>query len=225
MSPNCFSKLLLAFALLLGLQSMWIVVPETLRPRMMLLPFDTKAAAAAKLQRSNALLAASLGSVRGDLWAETALTYADLIWTADPIEREDNHKFEQEARDYTERALTYSPHRADIWLLLAALAYRFSWADARIEAALELSYYTGSHEIALLPLRLYLSVSAHPLYSTELQEMVRHDVFTIIIRKPDLKPVLFSAYNNALPENRKFLENAIADVDSNLLTSLRNGLH
>ena len=37
-------------------------------------------AAAAAEQRDAASWAAAIGAIRGDLWAESAFTYADLLW-------------------------------------------------------------------------------------------------------------------------------------------------
>jgi len=214
-SQTRFRLLMLAFALVLGFQAMWIILPETIRPGPIHLSFDKRAAASAQLQRSKAAWAASLGSVRGDLWADNALTYADLIWTGNP---------EQEARASAQRALTYSPHRADVWLLLATLNSRFDGTALQAASALKMSYYTGPNEISLFPLRFFVSFRSQALDDIELQDMVRRDIRMVITRKPDLKPDLIIAYKNASPENRKFVDQAIAEVDSTFLASVRAGL-
>jgi hypothetical protein len=220
MSYSRFRQLLLAFALFLGFQALWILVPETIRPGVVQLPLDSQVAALAKLRRSKTLWAASLGFVRGDLWADGALTYADLIWT-DP---DDNAraKLEQEARTSAERALAYSPHRADVWLLLAALSYRFKWNQSQLASALKMSYYTGSNEISLVPLRLFVSVGSQVLDDTELQEMVRRDIRMIVTRNLDLKPMLTAAYKLAPSANKKFIESAVAESDSHFVMELVN---
>jgi hypothetical protein len=215
---------MLAFAFVLGLQATWIILPEATRPGPFHLSFDAQAAALAKLQRSKAGWAASLGTVRGDLWADNALTYEDLIWAGTSNDKNASDSLEQEARAAAERALTYSPHRADIWLLLAAFASRFDGADSPADSALKMSYYTGSNEIFLMPFRLFVSFRSQALDDVELQEMVRRDIRVAMTRKPDLKPALIIAYKNASPANKSFVEQAIAEVDSTFLASIRQGV-
>jgi hypothetical protein len=213
---------MLIFAIALGFQAIWIALPEAIRPGPIRLPLDEQAAASAKLQRPRAAWAAAIGFVRGDLWVDAALTYSNLIWTANPDKEDAREKPEQDARISAERALIYSPHRADAWLLLAALTYRFDWGQSRLAEALKMSYYTGPNEIHLVPLRLFVSVSSQALEDVELQEMVRRDIRMIITRRPDLKQILISAYKNASATNRKFIENAVAEVDPQFLGSVRD---
>src|SRR5713226_6809384 len=75
-----FRRAILAFAALLGLQATWILVAELTRPALPAFAPDAEAAAAAATRRSAATAAARLGWVRGDLWADCALTYTDLFW-------------------------------------------------------------------------------------------------------------------------------------------------
>jgi len=98
-----------AFALVLGLQCIWLLLAELSRPNLTRLPTDAQAAAAAVKQRSNATWAASIGSIRGDLWAESAFTYADLLWT-DPGTDPDQTKSLQQARARLSHALDDAPH-------------------------------------------------------------------------------------------------------------------
>jgi hypothetical protein len=219
MLQNRLRQLMLIFAIALGFQAIWIVLPESIRPGPILLPLDGQAAAAAKLQRPRAARAAAIGFVRGDLWVDTAVTYSDLIWTRNPEKENARNKPEQDARIIAERALIYSPHRADAWLLLAALTYRFDWGQTRLAEALKMSYYTGPNEIHLVPLRLLVSVRSQALEDVELQDMVRRDIRMIITRKPDFKQILISVYKNSSATSMKFIENAVAEVDPQFLLS------
>jgi hypothetical protein len=221
MSQTRFRRLLLAFAFVLSFQAAWIILPEMIRPGPLHLSFTLQATALDKLQRFKAGWAASLASVRGDLWADNALTYEDLIWAGNSSSTNASDSLEQGARAAVERALTYSPHRADVWLLLAAFASRFDGVDPPAASALKLSYYTGSNEISLIPLRLFVSFRLQALDDVELQEMVRRDIRMAMTRKPDLKPALITAYKNATPANRNFVEQAISEVDSTFLASIR----
>jgi hypothetical protein len=115
---------ILAFALLLGLQCIWLLLAELSRPNLNGLPTDAQAAAAALEQRSDANWAAWIGSIRGDLWAESAYTYADLLWTR-PAADDDQTKSLEQARAGLYHAIDDVPHQAGAWLLLAGLASRY----------------------------------------------------------------------------------------------------
>jgi hypothetical protein len=219
MSQGRFRQAMLAFSLVLGFHAIWIVLPELIRPGAIHLPLSPQAAALVQPQRSRTLLAASLGFVRGDLWADSAFTYSELIWMGDPG---DTNRVAPEARAKAERALSYSPHRSDVWLFLAALAYRFNSPESRVVSALKLSYYTGTNETTLMPLRLFLSLASQMLVDTELQEMVRRDIHIIMTRKPELKPALTTAYKNASLANKSFAEAAINEADPAFLASIRD---
>jgi hypothetical protein len=68
------------FGLFLGAISLWIVVPELFSSNITTLPASPEEAAAAASRRGEALWAARAALVRGDLWAESAFTYANLEW-------------------------------------------------------------------------------------------------------------------------------------------------
>ncbi|MFZ0721871.1 MAG: hypothetical protein WAM99_13500, partial [Xanthobacteraceae bacterium] len=76
-SPIGFRLSILLFAILLGAQCVWLLLPELLWPRIYQLPID--ATATTDKQHAAADWAASIAAVRGDLWAESAFTYAALI--------------------------------------------------------------------------------------------------------------------------------------------------
>ena len=61
-------------------------------------------------------------------------------------------------------------------------------------AALRMSYYTGANEVELIPLRLHLAVNSQALAEKDFQELVRHDIRTIVTRKPELKPAILTLF-------------------------------
>ena len=63
-----FRLAILLFALLLGVQCVWLLLAEFSRPGIYRLPADAAAAAAARSERINARRAAVIGVIRGDLW-------------------------------------------------------------------------------------------------------------------------------------------------------------
>jgi hypothetical protein len=218
-----FRGTVLVFAFVLGCQAMWILAAEIFRPTSPGFPVNAQAAAAAATNRNDATLAASFGFIRGDLWAECALTYFDTFWGGDlgSLNARVPNKIEQ-AREVADRALAFAPHDARIWLVIASIDARFDWLNPNMAADLRMSYYTGANEIDLIPLRLILAVRSGALADRDFQQLVRHDISTIVTRKPELKPAILAAYHDALPIGQQFLEETLAEIDPALLARLRS---
>ena len=119
-SHTVFRLATLLFAILLFVQSIWLLPAEFSRPAIYQLPTDAAAAVAARNKRGDASWAAVIGAIRGDLWAESAFTYADLMW--DDAGGGANLA---QARSSLDHALTDAPHQSSAWLLLAGLASRY----------------------------------------------------------------------------------------------------
>ena len=64
---------LFAFAGLLALQSIWIILPELIRPSPLAFPRKARSPPISSSDRNRAGRAAELALVRGDLWAEAAI--------------------------------------------------------------------------------------------------------------------------------------------------------
>lgn len=214
---------LVAFSLVLIAQAMWILLAEYHHPRRIRLPLDEPASAVARLDRDNASRAAERAVVRGDLWAESAFTYANLIWTQPVRGVELSAETGRLARAQLERALRYSPHRGDVWLLLAAMAERYGWQDQKPIALLKMSYYTAPNERALFPMRVRAALAANGLQDMELPDMIRRDI-RLMARTPVFKPALAAIYKSASGPNREFIERAMSEIDPAYLASLRAGL-
>ena len=71
-------------------------------------------------------------------------------------------------------------------------------------------------------MRLLLAVRSDALADLDFQLLVRHDIGTIVTRKPELKPAILGAYRNALPAGQEFIEKTLEDIDPGLLASLRS---
>src|SRR5271170_1100230 len=65
---------------LLGLQFIWLVSSQLSRADVVQLPTSARAAAAAAGESDRAALAAAIGLIRGELWAQSAFTYAELLF-------------------------------------------------------------------------------------------------------------------------------------------------
>src|SRR6516162_6075687 len=99
------------FAMLLGVQCIWLLLAELSRPGIHRLPTDAASAAAARNKRIDATRAAMIGAIRGDLWGESAFTYADLMW-----DDGSGGANLMQARSSLYHALTDAPHQSSVWL-------------------------------------------------------------------------------------------------------------
>jgi hypothetical protein len=218
-----FRGTVLVFAFVLACQAAWILVAEFYRPALPVFPANAQAAEAAASQQSAAELAASVGVVRGDLWAEYALTCLGPFWSDDQnkVSPQISETIER-VRELADRALRLSPHDARIWLVLASIDSRLDWLTGKAAAALRMSYYTGANETELIALRLPLAVRSDALGDPDFQQLVSHDVRVIVTRKPELKPVILAAYRDALPTGQQFIEQTLQEIDPTLLASLRS---
>lgn len=220
-SYGWFRGIVLVLAFVLACQAFWILAAEFYRPSPV--GFPTSAQSAAVANRYAAHLAALFGFIRGDLWAEDALTYPDVFrrYEWDSASTQSSTTIEQ-ARDVAERALAFAPHDARIWLALASMDSRFDWLNRKASTDLQMSYYTGANEIELIPLRLSLAVSFSAISDTDFQQLVRHDIRTVVTRRPELKSAVLDAYRHALPVGQQFIEETLKEMDPTLLSTLRS---
>jgi hypothetical protein len=205
------------FAFVLACQAFWILAAEFSRPRLV---GPGESAADLATNRSAVHRAAQLGVVRGDLWADDALTYSNVLHRNERDKAADDVTAIQEARDVAERALAFAPHDARIWLVLAGLNSKLDRLNGKASAALRMSYYTGPNEVALIPPRVLLSLTLPVISDKDFQLLVAHDLRTIVTRRPDLKPAISNAYQYASPEGQQFIRDTLKDLDPNLLSSL-----
>jgi hypothetical protein len=218
-----FRGVVLLFAFVLACQAAWILAAELDRPPFRGFPLDVQAAEAIANDRNAATLAASIGVVRGDLWAECALTYLSLFLNDSQRGRnERDSKTLERGLEVTKWALALAPHDAQIWLVLASIDLHFGWINQKAAAAaLRMSYYTGANETEIIPLRLLLGVRSEALSDSDFQQLMRHDILLIVTRKPELKPAIVFAYAEALPIGQQFLEETLKDLDPSLRAKLR----
>jgi len=211
MNPNTSTKTwlrvaLTLFGVFLSAQAAWILLAERHRLNHIRLPVDGKTATIALAEQDKIKQAASLAVVRGDLWAESAFTYGSQLWTDRAVELDARDQLNTEALKTLTRALRYSPHRGDVWLMFAALADKCKWSGYQPSLLLKMSYYTAPNELALFPLRLNVSLHAKVVIDdAELQDMVRRDIRVILTRAPALKPALVAALQVSLAARQSLL--------------------
>ena len=136
---------ILLFAALLGLQSVWLLSSELSRTDVVALPTNASAATAAAKERNRAAWAAAIGAIRGELWAQSAFTYADLMF-GETEESADGVRKLARARASLEHALNEAPAQPAVWLLRAELGARYPSLHFNTAEALKMSYYIGPSE-------------------------------------------------------------------------------
>jgi hypothetical protein len=207
---------------LLAFEALWILSAEAFRPRLASFPAAAAAAAVAPSERDKAELAAKIGLVRGDLWADYAMTLMPQL--PQEIARggavASSHPAEV-ARAAAEKAASLAPHDSRIWLLLAAVASEIDRRARESDGALKMSYYTGPNELALMPLRLSIAARSNAIGDADLQLLVGQEIRTILTRKPELKPWILVAHRNASPAGKAFFESTVGALDPVLLTAMR----
>jgi len=220
-SPHiAFRLITLLFAVLLFIQCIWLLLAEFSRPGIDRLPTDVSAADIAAQKRDAAIWAASIGVIRGDLWADSAFTYTNLIlderrdsWTADITPTLGR------ARAISERAVDLAPTQFGAWLVLAGLAARYPSPGFTATEALKMSYYTGPSEPDLVPLRLRIATYSDVLTDIELRQFATRDLRLLLARNE--KSAIAVAYNAASPPGKRFIEQTVGEIDPSALVFLR----
>ena len=210
------------FAVLLGAQSIWLLLAEVSRPRVVRLPTDPATAAAAATQRNAAAAAANFGTIRGDLWAESAFTYADLLFAKTPPDANaDTTQSLARARANLLHAVLDAPHQSGAWLLLAGLSLDYPSKDFDAVETLKMSYYTAPSDQDLMPLRLRFAIRSDAFNDFEIRQFITRDLREFLTRKQ--KDVIAQSYSAASPAGKRFIEQIIKDVDPSVLKTLPTG--
>jgi hypothetical protein len=224
-APQIWLRLVvLAFAALLGLQAVWLLLAGLIQPGIVRLPTDAAAAATAAKEQSAAAMAASLGVLRGDLWAESAFTEANLLWN-DKNASSSTETAQNLARAFSNlgRALGDAPHQSGAWLLLAGLAQRFPTANVDAVEPLKMSYYTGASDRQLMPLRFRIAMQVDPSRDAEIRQFVGRELRLLLAQNQ--KTAIAGAYNASSPAGKRFIEQSVTDIDRSALDWLRVGAH
>jgi hypothetical protein len=198
---------------LLGLQCIWLLLPELIRPNIHQLPSRANVALAAAKQHNAAVWAASLAQIRGDLWAEVAFTQADLLWPDGARQQDENRAaaLKRLGRDLDD-VLADAPHTSGAWLMLAALVSRFNPAakSTSIEP-LKLSYYTGPSEPELMPLRLEIAIRLESYNDFEMRSFISRDIRLLLEQKQ--AATIAKIYSTASVNAKRFMDQAIRNTD------------
>jgi hypothetical protein len=220
-SRTWFRTATLSLASFLGLQCVWLLAAEHYRSTLRQLPTTAPAAAAAAKQRDGAALAASIGLMRGELWAESAFSYANLLFD-DPGLSGDTSLAEKLASlgPTLQRALDEAPTQSGAWLLRAGLSLRYPILGFNALDALKMSYYTSPTAPELAPLRLGMTTKLHWSSDVEMRQFVDRDLRMLLAQK---RPrVIAETYDASSQPEREIMEQAVA-ADQPVLRWLRSG--
>ena len=215
-----FRKILLVFAVFLAIGGAWTLISELARAPRIGFPIDQNYQAAAD-QRWKAALAARVGMVRGDLWAELFFSFANSILIRGGPDFGAIETL-NEALPAARRALVYAPFRSEVWLLLAEMAKDYELQMPSAATALTMSYYTAPYNQALTALRLSLATRGTAVRDAALRQLVEQDLQIILTSKPNLRPAVLAAYATASAEGKHVIESVVEETDPSFLTRLKN---
>jgi hypothetical protein len=206
------------YGLTLAAASLWLLLAELPRSSVTALPMSSELAGKAAAQRDDALWAARASRVRGDLWAESTFTFAELQWSASASSR-----LLDEAKASATRAISLSPANSSVWLLLTELALRYRWQAPKPVEAIKMAYYSGPHEDALIPLRLLISARLDDSTDIEFERLFRSDVESALMFRPNLKAAVLAAYSQGTPQAKHLIQDVASQIDSSFAQSLVPG--
>jgi len=209
----------LSLALLLAVQCLWLVLPEMLRPAIDWLPTNAVASAARTAARGPAAWAAAIAIIRGDLWAESAYTYSDLLWDKAVPNAEITQGLPR-AGARLDRALADAPHQSSAWLFRAALGLHYPSENIDVLESLRMSYYTGPSERQLMPLRLRAMMQLDITGDVEMRQFASRDLRSLVTQKQT--SAIANAYGGASPAGKRFIEQGIRDIDPAMVQSLQS---
>jgi hypothetical protein len=222
-SHLAFRLAVLLFAVLLGAQCVWLLLAELSRTDIDSLPTTPTTANAAAAQRDAALWAARLGVIRGDLWAYSAFTYADLLFdpSSAAVGNPTPTNTAAEAHRSIDHALASAPHQSSVWLLFAGIALRYRLPNANPTEALKMAYYTAPSDQTLMPLRLQIATRADRFDDIQIREFITRELRLLL--QQNQKAAIGNAYSTASSAGRRLIEQTVADSDPAFANTLVTG--
>jgi hypothetical protein len=125
------------------------------------------------------------------------------------------------ARARVRQTLSIAPYNAELWLALALLQAQDDPHDPTLTEALKMAYFTAPNDARLMPVRLDTATSFDALGDPDLKELVRGDIRLMVMRHPELRSAVVSAYRRASSLGKAFLVEAVQSIDPSFLPILR----
>jgi hypothetical protein len=210
-----FHVSLISLAVVTAIYCLWLLISELTQPHVIRMPIDLQTAAAAATKRAEANWAARFGILRGDLWAEAAYTFADLLWKSSKNDPNLSQSLET-ARNRLDKAIRYAPTNAGVWLLLSGFAAQFKEATE----ALRMSYFTGPSDLSLMPIRTFVAAQM-PTLDADMQQLARRDVRILLTHQQ--KPAIMQAYRASSSAGKRLIEQEVSEKDPTFAQALRRG--
>jgi hypothetical protein len=211
-----------AFAVVLGLQSAWLLAAEISRPALPFFPMNGAEAKAAAMHGSAAATAAWIGWPRGELWVNYAITAnAALFGNLEDRAVRNGNRADGNAISVVEMAAALAPSDARAWLLLAGVHSQSAMNTTQAFAQLKMSYYTSPYNEYLFPLRIQIIARSTTTFDDELRGFAEYELRKVIRDRPELKRSIASAFRFASPAGRQFLETSIGGIDPKFLSELK----
>jgi hypothetical protein len=213
----------LGSAICLGVYAGWSLTAEIVRPPRPSFPAERTSTQASAATQTQAAIAASIGIIRGDLWADDAIILGAGLENDTLNPGPLTIPTALAARAAAEKAAALEPCDSRMWLLIALTYAQTELRNPRIEATLIMSYLSAPNSTALMPLRLLLAVRSEGIANPDLQILVSGEIRAIVRGRPGLRSAIVAAYRNANPVGREFVTNTLRDLDPELLAVARRG--
>jgi hypothetical protein len=84
-----------------------------------------------------------------------------------------------------------------------------------------MSYYTGPHEEALIPLRLMIAARLDPSADAVLADLFRRELETVMMDRTALRPAIVAAYQQATSQAQHLIEDVATHTDPAFSQTLR----
>lgn len=158
---------------------------------------------------------AAAAALRGDLLADIAAALARGTAPQTP----DAAAMRESALATAKLSLSLAPHSSATWLQLAMLQNR-TQTDASGAAALKMSYLTSATDMNLIPTRLATLSRSAALGDGELRDLGRSDIRLILMRRPDMKAAIVSAYRGGSSDGKTYIDEVVRSIDPAFAASL-----
>ena len=219
-SSNIFRIALVAISLTIGVYSLASIFAELSFARPSFPSDPTKVISPTGEEVPN--WANTISPFRSDLEGSYALTVA-LHALQSRREKSATGIAEENARAEAtvKRALSIVPYDSELWLALALLQAQRDPHNPETVEALKMSYFVAPNNPQLMPVRLDTATLSDALSDPDLKDLVLGDLRLMLLRKPDLRTAVISAYRRSSSLGKKFLEESIQSIDPAFVPTLR----
>lgn len=166
--------------------------------------------------------AVGIAPLRGDLLADVAFERATPLFKPGKAPAlPETQVAREKALAIARQSLSLAPHSSRTWLLAARLESLTPERPSAAIEALKMSYLTSSADFDLIPTRLEAFSALTESADAELENLVRGDLRLILMRRPELKSAISSAYEKGSREGKSSIYDLVTPLDPNFAATLR----